>query len=81
MRLAEQLRRLGQYNKTLVAVSGGVSSLAVGVLGLGDIIPPTLAGYLLAASTTSTAFGVWLVKYSNTIDRLGNWLADRWERK
>lgn len=74
------LRHAGVYSKAIVGAVGGVVTTLTAVLGLGDLIPPTLSGYLVAGSAALTAFGIWLVKLTPAITKLGDEGADLLER-
>ncbi len=65
-----QLRKLGESNKAIVAVIGGV---LISVQAAADIVPGTWAVSVLAALTAAS---VWLVRNQETIDRAGDAGAD-----
>ena len=78
--VAKYLHKLGEYNKAVISVTGGVATTVAAVLGLGNTIPETLAGYLVAAGAALTSFGVWAKANQDKIDQLGDAGADILER-
>jgi hypothetical protein len=56
------LKSLPAYYKAVVAGLGGVASTGTAVLGLGDVLPHAVSGWLTGALAVITATSVFLVK-------------------
>jgi len=68
--VTDQLRKLGEYNKALVAAVGGALTV---VQASAEVIPGSWATGLVAAITAAS---VWLVKNQDKIDQAGDIGAD-----
>lgn len=70
--LAGGLRNLGAYNKAIAAALGGTGTTILAVLGLTDVLPETVSGWLTGAAAFVTAASVFMVKNQDLIDAAGD---------
>jgi hypothetical protein len=74
------LRNLGAYNKTIAAALGSGAALATALLGLGNILPASLSGWLTTAVAGATTLAVFMIRNQGLIDQLGDRAADLLDR-
>ncbi|WP_327120409.1 hypothetical protein OHB12_16315 [Nocardia sp. NBC_01730] len=70
------LRNLGAYNKTTAAALGTGAALATALLGLGNLLPESLAGWLTAGAAGATTVAVFMIRNQGLVDQLGDRAAD-----
>ena len=79
--LGKYLGNLGAYSKAVAAVLGGIGTTILAVLGLGDVLPHAVSGWLTGAAAAVTAASVFLVRNQAAIQDAGDLAGNLLNRK
>lgn len=78
--MTKHLRKLGEYNSSLLGALAAASAVLAAILGLGGFLPEKVAGWATAATAGIATVSATLIRYKDAIDKFGDDAADLLDR-